>query len=35
VVLVAALAVAYTVYYQRDAANLLLDSIQGSGIVEF
>jgi len=34
-VLVAALAIAYTVYYQRDAANLLLDSIQGSGIMEF
>lgn len=33
-VLVAALAIAYTVYYQQDAANLLLDSIQGSGILE-
>ncbi len=33
-VLVAALAIAYTVYYQQDAANLLLDSIQGSGIME-
>ena len=34
-VLVAALAIAYTVYYRQDAANLLLDSIQGSGIMKF